>query len=190
MSAKVGLIAAAVVVGAVFLFLIGAVVWTAGTYNDLVGKEESIDNQWAQVENQYQRKIDLIPTLISTVEGYQEFESGTLQNVTALRTQWMQAGSTEEQVDASNQLDAALRSIILTYEAYPYLGSIDAVRDLIVQLEGTENRITVERMRYNDAVKDYNTRIRQFPAVIVANSFGFEKRSYFESGAAPNQPGL
>jgi len=177
-----------VVIVVVILILIGFTGAFISDYNTLVEMENDIDGQWAQVENQYQRKIDLIPTLVSTVEGYQEFESSTLMNVTALRSQWMSAGSTNEQVEITNQLDSALRSIILTYEAYPDLHSIVAVRDLIVELEGTENRISVERMRYNENVKDYNTEIEQFPSVIVANMFGFDERAYFESDVSPDQP--
>jgi LemA protein len=188
MIKKVGLIVGGCAAAFFVFILIVTVVWTAGTYNGLVNKDETIDNKWAQVANQYQRKIDLIPALIAEVEKYQEFESGTLSNITRLRTQWMDA-SPDEQAQTSGELDTALRSIILTYEAYPYLQSIAAVSDLMAQLEGTENRIATERMRYNDAVKEYNTEIRQFPASLIANSFGFEKRSYFETDAAPNQPG-
>jgi len=184
-GAVIGIAAAAVLV----ILLLSTIIWTIAAYNGLVDKDESVDEKWAQVENQYQRKVDLIPSLISTVEGYQEFEEGTLTNITRLRTQWMEAGSVEDQVEASSELDAALRSIILVYESYPYLQSIEAVRDLIVELEGTENRISVERMRYNEAVRYYNAKIRKFPTVMIANMFGFDERSYYESDAAPNAPG-
>jgi LemA protein len=177
-----------VIVVIVVLISIGMTAAFISDYNKLVKMENDVDGQWAQVENQYQRKIDLIPTIVSTVEAYQEFESSTLENITALRSQWMNAGTTDEQVEITNQIDSALRSIILTYEAYPYLQSIEAVRDLIVELEGTENRISVERMRYNENVKDYNTQIEQFPTVVVASMFGFEERAYFESDVSPDQP--
>jgi len=190
MKMKVGAAIGIIAVAVVFLVLLSSIALAISDYNNLVKLEEDVDSDWAQVENQYQRKIDLIPTLVSTVEAYQEFEESTLTNITSLRTQWMEAsGNQEEQLDISNRLDTALRSIILTYENYPYLQSIEAVRDLIVELEGTENRITVERMRYNDGVRDYNTKIKQFPTVIIANSFGFEERSYFESNFAPDDPG-
>ncbi len=188
MNMKGPAIAGAVVGAIIILILLITVIWTVSSYNSLVTKEEDIDGSWAQVENQYQRKVDLIPTLIDTVEDYQEFEKTTLTNVTALRTRWMEADSTEEQVEAAGELDQALRSIILTYENYPYLQSVIVVHDLMVELEGTENRITVERMRYNDDVKDFNKEIKKFPKVIIANSFGFEERSYFESAAAPDNP--
>lgn len=163
-------------------------VWAMMTYNGFVNQEETIDSQWAQVSNEYQRKIDLIPQLVATVEDYQEFEQGTLENVTRLRTQWMEAKTTEEQVNTSTELDRALLDIIVTYEEYPYLQSIEAVSSLMYSLEGTENRITVERMRYNEDVRDYNSDVRSFPASIIAGWFDFEERSYYVSGVGPDQP--
>ena len=177
-----GILGAIVLIG---LIILGKAV---SSYNGLVTLNESIDSQWAQVSNEYQRKIDLIPELVSTVEDYQEFEKGTLENVTRLRTQWMVAKTTEEQVNISTELDRALIDIIVTYEEYPYLQSIEAVSSLMYTLEGTENRITVERMRYNEDVRDYNSEVRSFPRSIVAGWFGFEKRSYYESGVGPDQP--
>jgi LemA protein len=190
MQMKAGAVMGIVAAVVVFIIILSTIIWTIGTYNKLVKLEEDVNSDWAQVENQYQRKIDLIPQLIETVKDYQEFEESTLTNITALRSKWMDAaGNEEEQLDISNQIDTALRSIILTVENYPYLQSIQAVSELMVELEGTENRITVERMRYNDGVRAFNTKIKQFPTVIIANTFGFEKRSYFESDAAPNTPG-
>jgi len=190
MKMKPGVVIGIIAVVAIFLIILSSVIWTISTYNKLVNLEEGVDNDWAQVENQYQRKIDLIPTLVATVEGYKEFEASTLTNITDLRTRWMEAsGNEEEQLDISSQLDTALRSIILTYENYPDLHSIIAVSDLMTELEGTENRITTERMRYNDGVREFNTKIKQFPTVIIANSFGFDERSYFESDYAPDNPG-
>ncbi|MBN1540150.1 MAG: LemA family protein [Candidatus Thermoplasmatota archaeon] len=179
-------IAATVVV---FLIVLISAIWTISTYNKLVKMDEGVDGKWAQVENVYQYKIDLIPQLVATVEGYQEFETSTLTSIAELRSRWMEAsGDEEEQLDISNQIDTALRSIILTYENYPNLQSIQAVSDLMVSLESVENQIKVERMRYNEEVRDLNTKVKQFPSVIVANAFGFEERSYFESNAAPDNP--
>jgi LemA protein len=100
----------------------------------------------------------------------------------------MEADSVEEQVDISNQLDTALRSIIVTFEAYPYLQSIQAVTNLMISLEGMEARIATERGRYNDAVKEFNTKVRKFPTMIIAGMFDFDEREYFESDVAPENP--
>ena len=176
-----------IVIIAVVIALVIFGIWAIMAYNSLVTQEETIDSQWAQVTNEYQRKIDLIPQLVETVDEYQEFEQSTLENITALRSQWMEAKTTEDQVNITTELDRALIDIIVTYEAYPYLQSIEAVRDLMVTLEGTENRITVERMRYNEDVRDYNADVRKFPRSIIAGWFDFEKRSYYEGGG-PDQP--
>lgn len=188
MGLKAGVIAGAVAAGILLMIILITIIWTVASYNSLVTMDEDVDGSWAQVENQYQRKVDLIPTLIETVVDYQEFEESTLTNITELRSRWMEADSQDEQVEVAGELDQALRSIILTYENYPYLQSVVVVHDLMVELEGTENRITVERMRYNEDVRDFNKEIKKFPKVIIANSFGFDERSYFESDAAPDNP--
>jgi LemA protein len=172
----------------VLVSVLGFGLWWVGTYNAFVREGEKIDSQWAQVQNQYQRKIDLIPTLVATVSEYQEFESSTLTNITALRSRWMNATASEEQVDLTNQLDAQLATIIVTYENYPELQSVTAVRDLMYELAGTENRIATERMYYNDYVRDFNTHIKSFPASMVAGSSGFDARAYYESANAPPAP--
>jgi LemA protein len=187
MRLKLGKVFSLVIAIAVVAIIIFGL-WVMASYNGMVRQEEKIDSQWAQVTNEYQRKIDLIPQLVETVDDYQEFEASTLENVTALRTQWMDTKSAEKQVNITNQIEEALRSIILTYESYPYLQSIEAVSSLMYTLEGTENRITVERMRYNEDVRDYNGDIRSFPKSMVANWYDFDKRSYYKSGAGPDQP--
>lgn len=181
-----GILGIVIIVVVIALVIFG--IWMITAYNSLVTQEETIDSQWAQVSNEYQRKIDLIPQLVDVVEDYQEFEASTLENVTALRTQWMNAKTTEAQVNASTELDKALLEVYLTYEAYPYLQSIEAVSSLMYTMEGTENRITVERMRYNEDVRDYNADVRSFPRSIIAGWFDFEKRSYYDSGIGPDQP--
>jgi LemA protein len=181
-----GILGIVIIVVVIALVIFG--IWMITAYNSLVTQEETIDSQWAQVSNEYQRKIDLIPQLVEVVEDYQEFEASTLENVTALRTQWMEAKTTEAQVNASTELDKALLEVYLTYEAYPYLQSIEAVSSLMYTMEGTENRITVERMRYNEDVRDYNADVRSFPRSIIAGWFDFEKRSYYDSGIGPDQP--
>jgi LemA protein len=189
MSLSKGKLIAIIAVVAVIVIVLGSALWYVGTYNKMVKENESIDNLWAQVTNEYQRKIDLIPALVTTVSGYQQFEASTLTNITELRTQWMNAnGSTDEQVNISNRLDTQLKTILVTYENYPTLQSIYAVSSLMTSLEGTENRITVARMNYNDAVMTYNAHVRSFPASWVADNGGFGKREYYNSPNAPAAP--
>jgi LemA protein len=187
MELKIGRVLGIIIIVVVVALVIFGI-WTIMAYNDLVAQEETIDSQWAQVSNEYQRKIDLIPELAALVEDYQDFESGTLENVTALRTQWMETKSPDKQANISTELDRAMLELIVTIEAYPDLWALEAVQSLMVSLEGTENRITVERLRYNEDVRDYNSDVRSFPRSIVAGWFDFEKRSYYESGAGPDQP--
>ncbi len=184
-GAIIGLVVLAVIIIAVLVF----VAWAISSYNGMVNENEKIDSQWAQVTNQYQRKIDLIPTLVATVREYKEFENSTLTNITALRSRWMNASSAEDQVNASNELDKAMVYIHVTYEAYPVLQSDELFKSLMTELAGTENRITVERMRYNEAVKDYNAHIKRFPASMVAGWGDFEERSYYVSPNAEAEPG-
>ncbi len=177
------------------LAILGVVLLVAfivgGIYNNLVGLQEGVDAAWAQVENVYQRRADLIPNLVSTVKGAADFEQETLQNVIEARAKIAQpniAGSpTPEQMEVfqANQdaLSSALSRLLVVVERYPELQAVQAFRDFQVQLEGTENRIAVERNRYNEVAREYNTARRRFPATIVANIFGFEEKGYFE--AAP-----
>ncbi|TXC81961.1 LemA family protein [Luteibaculum oceani] len=161
-------------------------------YNSMVEKDESVAQLWAQVETQYQRRADLIPNLVNTVKGYADFEKETLTAVIEAR-----AKATSVNVDPSNltqedlnkfqaaqgQLSGALSRLLVTIERYPDLKANQNFRDFQAQLEGTENRISVARQRFNDGVKDYNSYIRQFPRVIYAGWFDFEKKAYFESEA-------
>lgn len=159
--------------------------------NSLVNKEESVDQSWAQVENQYQRRSDLIPNLVNTVKGAADFEQETLTQVIEARSK-----ATSVQVSAADlndpqkvqqfqqaqaQLSGALSRLLVTVEKYPELKANQNFRDLQVQLEGTENRIATERKRYNDAVRDYNTAIRRFPGNIFAGLLGFDGKAYFEA---------
>jgi len=171
------LIVLAVVVAAVLIF----VGWMVLAYNGLVAKQQNVSAQWAQVENQYQRKIDLIPNLVATVSQYQQFERSTLENITALRSQWLNASGARGQVNISNALNAQLYDVFLTYEAYPELQSVTLVAGLIDELAGTENRITVERARYNDGVRAFNTQVHSFPDLLVAGWFGFTDFEYYNS---------
>ena len=155
--------------------------WIVGSYNSFITMSQSIDNQWAQVEVQYQRRIDLIPNLVNTAKGYMQFEQSLLTEITELRSQWMSTTDVNDQVNIGNALDSALGRLIAVYENYPQLQSIQAVSSLMDELAGTENRIAVERKRYNDQVRQYNTAVLVFPSNIIAGMFGFKQRSYFES---------
>lgn len=164
--------------------------WTAGIYNGLVSKEESVQSAWSQVENVYQRRMDLIPNLVNTVKGAAEFERSTLEDVIAAR-----ASATQVKVDPSNlseeniaqyqkaqdALGGTLSRLLVSVERYPDLKASQSFRDLQSQLEGTENRITVERQKFNETVKVYNTQIRRFPHNIIAGMFDFEKKGYFQA---------
>lgn len=182
-KAIAGIIAVVVVIA-----LVGLGVWWVVSYNGMVSENEEIDAAWAEVTNKYQYKIDLIPQLADAVSGYQMFESSTITNITELRGRWMNATTAEEQVNLTNQLDAQLATIIVTYEAYPELQSVYLVSSFMFSLEGAETEISVARMRYNEAVRDYNAHIKSFPASMVAGSGGFEEREYYLSEAAPPAP--
>jgi len=164
--------------------------WGKSNYNGLVASEESVNSQWANVESQYQRRADLIPNLVETVKGYATHESSTLEGVVAARAKATQitvdptkltAEKLQEFQAAQGQLSSALGKLIMIKESYPELKANQNFLELQAQLEGTENRITVERGRYNDIAKEYNTNMRTFPTNIFAKLFDFEKKPYFEA---------
>ena len=167
-----------------------------GVYNRLVTLNEAVDSSWAQVENVYQRRADLIPNLVATVKGAADFEQETLQNVTEARSKvgrlsFDEAPNAEQMTAFQAQQDAlssALSRLLVVVERYPELTATQAVRDLQVQLEGTENRIAVERRRYNEIAQEYNTARRRFPAVLFAGLLGFEEKAYFEAQPGAEEP--
>ena len=150
-----------------------------GSYNAIVSKHEIITAKWAQVNNQLQRRNDLIPNLVNTVKGYADHEKSVFEAVTNARSQWAKAGSLEEKVKAASALDSALSRMLLVVENYPDLKANETFLKLMDELSGSENRIVVERMRYNEAVRDYNVTVRMFPGNMVARIFGYRTASEY-----------
>jgi len=167
----------------VILLVIIALVLLYGlfTYNRLISGRENIDNQWAQVQTEYQRRFDLIPNLVESVKGIMEQEQTIFLAIADARTHYSGAKTVDQKASAATEVESALGKLLVIMENYPQLKSADNVQTLMAQLEGTENRISVERKRFNDKVRDFNLTIKRFPSNIVAQMFGFSERSYFES---------
>jgi len=166
------------------------VLWVANAYNGFVAAEENVESAWSQVENQYQRRADLVPNLVATVKGYAKHEQETLEGVVEARAKATSitidpANATPAQLaafqSAQGELSQALGRLLAVAENYPDLKANENFRDLQAQLEGTENRITVARQLFNDSARAYNTLIRRFPNNIIAGICGFEKKPYFEA---------
>lgn len=175
----------------IFLGVVAVVVvWMVSVYNGLVTKETEVDAAWANVETVYQRRSDLIPNLVEVVKGYASHEVETLESVTAARSAATSitidpSTATPEQMEqwmaAQDEVSSALGRLIAISESYPDLKANENFRDLQVQLEGTENRISTERRKYNEVVKTFNVKVRRFPANLVASMFGFERKAMFEA---------
>jgi LemA protein len=171
--------------------LVLLVIFGVSSYNGLVQKQENVNQAWAQVENQYQRRSDLIPNLVNTVKGAADFEQETLTQVVEARSRATSIQLTPDDLNdpqrlqqfqqAQQQLSGALSRLLVTVERYPEIQANQNFRDLQTQLEGTENRIATERMRFNQTVQTYNTSIRSFPTNIFAGMFGFGNKAYFEA---------
>jgi LemA protein len=151
------------------------------SYNRFVNQEEAIKGQWAQVENQLQRRNDLIPNLVETVKGYAQHEQGVFKEIADARAQLLNAKSPEETIAAANRQTTALGRLLAIAENYPQLKANEQFNRLMDELSGTENRIAVERMRYNERVQEYNASRRQFPANVTAKVFGFKEYPYFQA---------
>lgn len=171
-------------------FLVVIVLYLISVYNGFVSAEETVNQKWGDVESQYKRRYDLIDNLVSTVKGAADFEQGTLTALVEARAKATSitidpATASPEQIkafmDAQSGMSSALSRLLVTVENYPQLTATQAYRDLMTSLEGTENRINVARMDYNESVKDYNTRIRRFPGNLMAGIFGFDKRNVFDA---------
>jgi LemA protein len=154
-----------------------------GSYNGLVDRELTVDQSVADLDVQLQRRFDLIPNLVKSVEGALEQEREIIGKVTEARTRYAGAGSGNDRVAAAGELEGALARLLVVVESYPQVASLQNVRDLQVQLEGTENRVAQARRTYNETVTDFNRAIRRFPRSIIAGIFGFEKRVLFEAAA-------
>lgn len=179
-------------IGAVILLAIGMLVaWGVSSYNNMVSLDQEVIKQWSQVENQYQRRADLIPNLVNTVKGYADFEKEVLTKVTEARARVSQFNITPELLNdpqafakfqsLQGELSGALSRLLVTVENYPQLKANENFLQLQAQLEGTENRISVERKKFNEVVQSYNTTIKRFPASMLAGMFGFGEKQYFKA---------
>src|SRR3989344_5196169 len=176
-------------IGAIVLLVLILVMWIGGTYNSLITLQINAENSWAQVETSYQRRLDLIPNLVATVKGVAEFEQETFEKITQARSGWTQAGNINDKIAAANQMESALARLLVVAENYPQLKANQNFLALQDELANTENKIAVERKRYNDAVRAYTVKTKTFPSVMIANMFGFEQMNYFESAqGAENAP--
>jgi LemA protein len=165
-----------IIVGVILLL----VLWVVGKYNFFVNQNEAITGAWAQVENQLQRRFDLIPNLQATVKGNTKQEKDVFGMIAEARSNYAGAKSTDAKAKAAGEVESALSRLLVIAEAYPDLKSSEAFRSLMTQLEGTENRIAVERMRYNELVKELNANVKTFPNSILASMFNVKERVYFE----------
>lgn len=170
-----------IILGVVAVFAIVAL-WVMSSYNGFVSGEENVKTAWSQVETQYQRRYDLIPNLVEAVKGVLTQEQDVFGKIADARKQYATAPSgSNEKVAAVNQLESGLSRLLVVMENYPQLRSSETVQALMTQLEGTENRISVARERYNEAVQSYNVAVRNFPGKIFASMFGFQEKTRFEA---------
>lgn len=187
---KKGSIILIIVLAVIAFFVISLVVWGTRSYNNMVTMQESVTSQWGNVETQYQRRSDLIPNFVSTVKGAANFEQTTLTQVIEARAKAtsvtidptkMTAENLQQFQQAQGQVSSALGRLMVVMEQYPELKATQNFRDLQVELEGTENRISVERKKFNDIAKVFNTYIKRFPGNIIAGMYNFEAKPYFDA---------
>lgn len=163
------------------VIIVLGLMYSWGMYNRMVTANEAVEGQWAQVETQYQRRFDLIPNLVGAVKGVMEQEKEVFANITEARTKYAGASTVNEKAAAAGQVESALGRLLVVMENYPTLKSADNVMTLQVQLEGTENRIAVERKRFNDGVRDFNVMVKRVPAKWFAAMFGFNAKNFFDA---------
>lgn len=175
-----------VIIGVVFVLI---VLLLGGKYNSFVRINENVNTQWAQVESQYQRRMDLIPNLVASVQGVMKQEQAVFGAIAEARTRYAGAKTPDEKAAAAGQVESALGRLLVVMENYPQLKSADTVQSLMAELSGTENRVAVERQRYNEIVRDYNVSVKTFPGTLIASMFGFKPRTMFEAQTgAENAP--
>lgn len=167
----------------VIIVLAAIALYIGGKYNGFVSQNEAVTAQWAQVESQYQRRMDLIPNLVSSVQGAMKQEKEVFGAIAEARTRYSGAVTTDQKAAAATQVESAMSRLLVVMENYPQLKSADTVQNLMSENAGTENRVAVERMRYNEIVRDYNVGIKSFPAVLIAGMFGFAPHTMFEAAA-------
>ncbi|NMB16168.1 MAG: LemA family protein [Firmicutes bacterium] len=172
-----------IIVGVILVLLVAVM----SQYNNLITLETNVDAKWAQVENQLQRRADLIPNLVNTVKGYASHEERVFSEIAAARSRLLAAGDPSERMEANNSLDSALGRLLAIAESYPELKADASFVRLQDELAGTENRIAVERMRYNESVENWNRTVRRFPTMIVAGLFGKQARPYFEAAESAKE---
>jgi LemA protein len=163
------------------ILAIAVVALSGCSYNRFVSQEEAIKSQWAQVQNQLQRRNDLIPNLVESVKGYAAHEEGVFKEIAESRSRLLAARSPEETIQAANQQSSALGRLLAISENYPQLRANEQFNRLMDELSGTENRIATERMRYNERIQEYNTATKQFPANLTAKMFGFKEYPFFQA---------
>ncbi len=165
-----------------FIVIVAVIgLWLMSSYNSIVRSNLAVDTQWAQVEAQYQRRLDLIPNLVASVQGIFTQEKDIFTAIANARQGYAGARTVDEKAEAAGRIESSLGRLLVITENYPQLNSNETLKGLMTQLEGTENRVSVERTRFNDTVSAFNTRIITFPANLVASLFGFEKRQFFKA---------
>lgn len=175
-------------IGAVLLIILVPIIWYVWTYNSLITLDNNVEAKWQQVEVQYQRRMDLIPNLINTVKGYASFEQKVITDITEIRSRWQGAITKEDKIAAAEDFERALGRLIAVAENYPDLKASQNFLALQDELANTENKIAVERQRYNEAVRDYNIAINKIPTSTVAQGMGLAKKPYFEAKKGSQEP--
>ena len=176
-----------IILVAILVVIVATIGWLWTSYNGLVTADQNVQGQWAQVETQYQRRFDLIPNLVESVKGIMAQEQKVFGDLADARTRYAGATTINDKAQAASGVESALSRLLVIMENYPELKSAETVQTLMAQLEGAENRISVERKRYNDAARDFNIKIKRVPTNLIASMFGFSEKTYFESVSGADQ---